>query len=195
MYGIGWKSMPHIQRRSLSLALVLSVMMSSLAVLVPTFTKPADAARRAKTTKYEVCHRTSALNNPYRRIRVAWSSVSGGNGHDSTNHDGPVFNVSAPLATHGRGARDSGLNSEAGGGNDHWGDIFYASRLANQGQGTVRETFENNWTEAGQAIFNGATFTLDNVTKQACRTMNATEYITSEVAAKREQRGGCLDTK
>jgi hypothetical protein len=68
------------------------------------------------------------------------------------------------------------LGAEAGGSNNRWGDIFVASR----GNGNGNNFNSNNWTTAGQAIFNGATFTYNGVTKPACRQMGATEYIASE---------------
>jgi hypothetical protein len=124
-----------------------------------------------------VCHRTNAIKNPYRFITVAWSSVDpNGNGHDNPSHDGPVFNIANPAASHGTTPRDSGLGAEAGGSNNRWGDIFVASRLSGNGNNYNA----NNWTTAGQAIFNGATFTYNGVTKAACRQMGATEYIASE---------------
>lgn len=176
--------MPSIQRRSLSLLLVLSMMVSSLAVLIPTFSTPADAAARPKV-KYTVCHRTNAIKNPYRLITVAWSSVDdNNNGHDNPVHDGPVFDVNNPLATHGSTPRDTGLGSEAGGGNDRWGDIFFAEKNAGQWNANNWFVDDTNKTSgantAGQAIFNGATFTIGNVTKKACRSMSAKDYIESE---------------
>jgi hypothetical protein len=149
---------------------------SSLLVAAPLGVKSAEAAR-TKATKYGVCHRTNAIKNPYRFITVAWSSVDpNGNGHDNPAHDGPVFNIANPAASHGTTPRDSGLGAEAGGSNNRWGDIFIASRLSGNGNNFN----SNNWTTAGQAIFNGATFTYNGVTKPACRRMSVTEYIASE---------------
>jgi hypothetical protein len=149
---------------------------SSLFVAAPLGVKSAEAAR-AKATKYGVCHRTNAIKNPYRFITVAWSSVDpNGNGHDNPVHDGPVFNIANPAASHGTTPRDSGLGGEAGGSNNRWGDIFIASRLSGNGNNFN----SNNWTTAGQAIFNGATFTYNGVTKAACRQMSVNEYIASE---------------
>ena len=145
------------------------------AVAAPTFEKPAEAAR-TRASKFEVCHRTNAIKNPYRLISVAWSSVNpDGNGHDNPVHDGPVFNVANPVGSHGTTPRDSGLGNEAGGGNDRWGDIFNAVKGPGNGNSNA-----NNWTTAGQAIFNGATFTINGVTKAACRRMSAVDYIKSE---------------
>ena len=164
------------RRRLLGSVLVASVSLSVCGVVAPISLSTASAAR-ARATKYGVCHRTNAIKNPYRFITVAWSSVDGnGNGHDNPVHDGPVFNIASPAATHGTTPRDSGLGGEAGGGNDRWGDIFVASRL----NGNGNNYNSNNWTTAGQAIFNGATFTLAGVTKAACRKMSVNEYISSE---------------
>ena len=163
-------------RRLLGSVLVASVSLSFCGVVAPIAISSANAAR-AKATKYGVCHRTNAIKNPYRFITVAWSSVDGnGNGHDNPVHDGPVFNIAGPAATHGTTPRDSGLGGEAGGGNDRWGDIFVASRL----NGNGNNYNSNNWTTDGQAVFNGATFTLGGVTKAACRKMTVNEYISSE---------------
>lgn len=149
---------------------------ASLLVAAPLGVQSAEAAR-AKAVKYGVCHRTNAIKNPYRFITVAWSSVDpNGNGHDNPSHDGPVFNIANPAASHGTTPRDSGLGAEAGGSNNRWGDIFVASR----GNGNGSNFNSNNWTTAGQAIFNGATFTYNGVTKAACRQMSVTDYIASE---------------
>ena len=146
-----------------------------VSVASPLMEHQASAAR-TKATKFLVCHRTNAIKNPYRLISVAWSSVNpDNNGHDNPVHDGPVFDVANPVATHGSTPRDTGLGNEAGGGNDRWGDIFNAVR----GQGQANSN-SNNWTTAGQAIFNGATFTINGVTKAACRAMSAIDYIKSE---------------
>ena len=163
-------------RRLLSGVIIASFCLSLFGVVAPTSVSPASAAR-AKAIKYGVCHRTNAIKNPYRFITVAWSSVDpNGNGHDNPSHDGPVFNIANPAASHGTTPRDSGLGAEAGGSNNRWGDIFVASR----GNGNGNNFNSNNWTTAGQAIFNGATFTYNGVTKPACRQMSVTEYIAAE---------------
>lgn len=162
--------------RSISRIAALASVVTAMTVISPFGMNSVEAAR-VKATKYGVCHRTNAIKNPYRFITVAWSSVDpNGNGHDNPVHDGPVFNIANPAASHGSTPRDSGLNSEAGGGNDRWGDIFVASRLSGNGNNYN----SNNWTTAGQAIFNGATFTYNGVTKVACRQMSVTDYIASE---------------
>jgi hypothetical protein len=167
-----------VARRPVSFIIVLSVVLSTLAVLIPSLTKVVEAAPR---TKFTICHRTNAITNPYRRITVAWSSVNDdGNGHDNPSHDGPVFNIANPSASHGTLPRDSGLGLEAGGGNDRWGDIFNVSRTT--GPQNDRSN-SKNWTTEGQAIFNGATFTYNGVTKQACRLMTAQEHLASEIPA------------
>jgi len=125
----------------------------------------------ARATKYEVCHRTNAIKNPYRRISVAWSALGrGGNGHGGHDPDWP-FDVSDPVGTHGATPRDR----VRGGGDDRWGDVFRHER-----NGSVRE---QNWP-AGQAIFDGtATFQLAGETRVPCRRMTAMEYIESELQA------------
>ena len=163
-------------RRNQVRLLVIASLFASLLVASPLGMSPAQAAR-VKATKYGVCHRTNAIKNPYRFITVAWSSVDpNGNGHDNPVHDGPVFNIANPAASHGTTPRDSGLGSESGGSNNRWGDIFVASRLSGNGNNYN----SNNWTTAGQAIFNGATFTYNGVTKAACRQMSVTDYIAAE---------------
>lgn len=153
-----------------------SLMVMGLVILAPQEHRVVEAAPPTKATKFEVCHRTNAIKNPYRRITVAWSSVKPNGGHDKASHDGPVFDVANPVASHGTTPRDTGLAGDAGGGNDRWGDIFYA--YINNGKQN-----ENNWTTAGQAVFNGATFTYNGVTKQACQTMSIQEYIKAEKEA------------
>lgn len=161
--------------RTARLLSVAALVATLTAVVSPLLERPASAAR-TKPAKFMVCHRTNAIKNPYRLISVAWSSVdANNNGHDNPVHDGPVFNVANPAASHGSTPRDSGLGGEAGGGNDRWGDIFYAYKGPGNGNSN-----SNNWTAAGQAIFNGATFTLNGVTKAACRSMSAVDYIKSE---------------
>lgn len=168
--------MKSLNRRILSGVVVTSFCLSLFGVIAPISVSPASAAL-VKATKYGVCHRTNAIKNPYRFITVAWSSVDpNGNGHDNPVHDGPVFNIANPAASHGTTPRDSGLGSESGGSNNRWGDIFVASRLSGNGNNYN----SNNWTTAGQAIFNGATFTYNGVTKAACRQMSVTDYIASE---------------
>lgn len=174
-----------LARRPVSFTIVLSVVLSSLAVLVPSMTKIVEAAPRTKV-KYEVCHRTNAIKNPYRRISVAWSAVDdNNNGHDNPSHDGPVFDVTTPQATHGTTPRDSGLGSEAGGGNDRWGDIFYAVRqVGNQWNANnwfVDDTNRNSGANtAGQAIFNGTAPNNPLSGKPACKAMSVKEFIESE---------------
>ena len=161
--------------RRAHVAAVATLLVTATAVATPLLEKSANAAR-TKATKFLVCHRTNAIKNPYRLISVAWSSVNpDNNGHDNTVHDGPVFDVANPTASHGSTPRDSGLSTEAGGGNDRWGDIFYAYKGPGNGNSN-----SNNWTTAGQAIFNGATFTINGVTKPACRAMSAIDYIKAE---------------
>lgn len=171
-------------RRLSVLSLASTVVASSLAVVVPALTQVADAAPRTKV-KYEVCHRTNAIKNPYRRISVAWSAVDdNNNGHDNPVHDGPVFDVTNPQATHGTTPRDSGLGAEAGGGNDRWGDIFYAVRqVGNQWNANnwfVDDSNRNSGANvAGQAIFDGTA--INSLTgKPACRAMSVVEFIASE---------------
>lgn len=173
---------------ALSLAAVVALSTLAISISIPALTPVAEAAPRNKV-KYEVCHRTNAIKNPYRRISVAWSAVDdNGNGHDNPVHDGPVFNVSAPQATHGTTPRDSGLDlrpngpDERGGGNDRWGDIFYAQR---QNQWNANNYFVDDSDDtsgpniAGQAIFDGTA--INPLTgKPACRAMSVTEYIASE---------------
>ena len=162
-------------RRPLSLVVATCLIASTALTLVLTQLTPASAAR-TKAAKFAVCHRTNAIKNPYRLINVAWSSVDpNGTGHDNASHDGPVFNVADPVGSHGTTPRDSGLGSEAGGSNNRWGDIFYAYKGPGNGNSN-----SNNWTTAGQAIFNGATFTIGGVTKKACRGMTANEFIKAE---------------
>jgi LPXTG-motif cell wall-anchored protein len=168
--------------RLLSGVIVASFCLSLFGVIAPVSVSPASAAR-LKAVKYGVCHRTNAIKNPYRFITVAWSSVDpNGNGHDNPSHDGPVFNIADPAASHGTTPRDSGLGAEAGGSNNRWGDIFVASRLSGNGNNFN----SNNWgtdaqpNVAGRSIFNGATFTYNGVTKAACRQMSVVEYIASE---------------
>ena len=162
-------------RRPLSLVVAACLLCSTALTLVMSQSGPVSAAR-TKAAKFAVCHRTNAIKNPYRLINVAWSSVDpNGTGHDNSSHDGPVFNVNDPVGSHGTTPRDSGLLTQAGGGNDRWGDIFYAEKGPGNGNSN-----SNNWTTAGQAIFNGAMFTIGSVTKKACRAMTANEFIKAE---------------
>ncbi|HEV2087937.1 MAG TPA: Ig domain-containing protein, partial [Cryptosporangiaceae bacterium] len=56
-----------------------------------------------------------------------------------------------------------------------WGDIF-SHRKNNTTNGQLRQV---NWP-AGQTLFEGATFTYNGQSRQACRTLTTTEYIRSE---------------
>lgn len=169
---------PRSTPRRAHLGVVATLLVALTAVATPLFEQPASAVTRSRAEKFEVCHRTNAIKNPYRRISVAWSAVKPGGGHDKSAHQGPVFSISAPTATHGTTPRDSGLGGNAGGGNDRWGDIFRAVPLSGSAN-------EYNWTAAGQAIFGSptsppATFTIGGVTKVACKAMSAIDYINSE---------------
>lgn len=71
-----------------SLAIVTATLLSAAGIF--TLSQPASAAP-AKLTKVTICHRTHAVNNPYRRITVSTKSV-----------DGPL-NVSTPSRTSNAG--------------------------------------------------------------------------------------------
>jgi len=148
----------------------------SLVVAAPVLVPEADAA-----TLYRICHRTNAIKNPYRSIRVAWPALGPSDGARHRGHDGIVFSVSDPEGTHGATPRDE----VPGGGNERWGDIFSHTN------GTTRA---HNWTTEGQEIFNGETFQLsDGVTRTACKSMTIQEYIESEVDAGTSLEGVMAD--
>lgn len=73
----------------------------SLAVTVPVGVPEADGA-----TLYRICHRTNAIKNPYRSIRVAWSALGPSDGTRHRIHDGIVFDVVDPEGTHAATPRD-----------------------------------------------------------------------------------------
>jgi hypothetical protein len=53
-------------------------------VLVATLIPEPEMARSAPSeNRIEICHRTNAKNNPYRRIRVGWGAVQ------NSGHGGP----------------------------------------------------------------------------------------------------------
>lgn len=168
-------------RKVATLGVVVSVGVASLMVVSVSSSSRVEA-KAARATKYGVCHRTNAIKNPYRYITVAWSAVNAdGGGHDNTSHDGPVFNYSNPVSSHGTVPRDSGLGTESGGSNNRWGDIFNA--VKNQGQQN-----SNNWTTAGQAIFNGTA--INALTgKPACKRMTTADFIRAEMEAQRDDPG------
>lgn len=113
-------------RRRASAVLVLAVV-TLLGVGLPIGTSPASAA---PATKYTICHRTNAIKNPYRRISVAWGGTGGHEGHEPN----VVFDLVDPVAVHGTSVN---RDLQLGGGNDRWGDIFYASRSSGNGAGNV----------------------------------------------------------
>jgi len=169
-------------RKSSTLAVVVSVLCVACVSVSVSSTSQVEAAKAARGTKYGVCHRTNAIKNPYRYITVSFSAVNAdGGGHDNSSHDGPVFNYSDPVSSHGTVPRDSGLGIDAGGSNNRWGDIFNA--VKNQGQQN-----SNNWTTAGQAIFNGTAINF-LTGKPACKSMTTAEFIRGEMEAQRDDPG------
>lgn len=162
-------------RTGLAFVMIVTGVLISISIPQPDV---AFGAKPTRATKYEICHRTNALKNPYRRITVAWGATNAHQGHT-----GIVFSTSDPAGVHGTSVSrklsgDAGYTAVSPNGNARWGDIFEA--VKGPGAGNTRNY---NWTAAGQTIFNGATFTYLGVTKQACRTMSATEFLRSEVDA------------
>ena len=153
--------------------LLTIVGLAGVAVVAPNPVAELPVADAAKREKIEICHRTNSRKNPYRRIRVAFSSLqSGHSGHGSSDD---VFNVSA---------WNHADNS------DGWGDIYNTS-------GSPSRT--KNWSAEGKAIFGidssglrvtPATFSDGATTKQACRALTALQYIEAETAASADGGGG-----
>lgn len=139
--------------KRLSTLMSIVLVATTLPLLLPTslsIIAPAEAAA-AKTT---ICHRTNSTTNPYRRITVSRSSISGSAGHQ--RHD--TVGVWTSVAAAGT-----------------WGDII--PDTANGG--TDSKTL--NWSAAGQAIWNGVTTV--SAGNPACKLMTPKEFYDSEVAA------------
>jgi hypothetical protein len=132
----------------------------------------ASAAPR-NSDKVTICHRTSAVTNPYRMITVSASSITG-NSQSPNGHDNSVHN-------HEVDGADPGVFDPAGqpGGayapnQKKWEDIipsfFYTPN------GGTRTLFPGrNWTDAGRAIYYG----LGNKTG-LCGKTGAKEYADAE---------------
>jgi hypothetical protein len=115
--------------------LLSSAVMVSSTLVIASFVPEADVADAAKptrATKFEICHRTNALKNPYRRINVAWGATSAHAGHT-----GIVFSTANPEGVHGTAVSrklsgDAGYSEGTGtplsGGNARWGDIFFCTQ-------------------------------------------------------------------
>lgn len=56
-------------RTFFAFVLIVTGVLISMAIPQPDV---AFGAKPTRATKYEICHRTNALKNPYRRITVAW---------------------------------------------------------------------------------------------------------------------------
>ena len=115
--------------RTGALALLTASMVASVPALV---TAPgAGAAPADRAEKVRICHRTSAVANPYVSIEVARSSVDGDAGNDRGQGD--------HYALHAGPAWSVGMPKGAG-----WGDIIPPVSGVHEGR---------NWTAAGQAIW------------------------------------------
>ena len=157
-----------------------------LSILVPTSSN-LNAARPANSAKVTICHRTSSVTNPYRRITVKQSSVvpqnqnspatskhgstSGAHNDWSTTKfpnatEAPSVNVFDPTFTYP--ANDK-----------NWGDIVpdrdVSGNPDNYGNG---QTFPGmNYTGDGLAIYNGT-----GNFAGLCKSISTKEFIESEKA-------------
>ena len=107
-----------------------------------------SSANTRSSEKVTICHRTSAVTNPYRMITVSVNSIVSNNGHDNTVHnhevDGAnpgVFNPDIQYAANAK----------------KWEDIIPAFYYNETQGGTVTRTFfaGRNWNTEGKAIFYG----------------------------------------
>jgi hypothetical protein len=102
---------------------------SVLGVASAYATKPVQ--QKNVEEKVTICHRTDAVNNPYRRITVSQSAVDGAGKNDHTSHEGPVASslavAQALKASHTK-----------------WGDIIPA----------YGDYAGYNWTAEGQTVYN-----------------------------------------
>ena len=186
--------MTNFSVRSSAFATFFSLIL--LSVLVPTGSN-LNAARPANSAKVTICHRTSSVTNPYRRITVNQSSVvpqsqasnanskhgSESGAHNdwstakfpnATSQNPPSVNVFDPTFTYP--ANDK-----------NWGDIVpdrdVSGNPYNYGNGqTVYPGM--NYTGDGLAIYNG-TGNFAGI----CKSLSTKQFIETELAAgKTEQQ-------
>ena len=165
-----------------------------LSILVPTGSN-LNAARPANSAKVTICHRTSSVTNPYRRITVNQSSVvpqsqasnanskhgsSSGAHNDwstakfpnATTQNPPSVNVFDPTFTYP--ANDK-----------NWGDIVpdrdVSGNPYNYGNG---QTFPGmNYTGDGLAIYNGT-----GNFAGLCKSLSTKQFIKTELAAGKSEQ-------
>lgn len=147
--GINKISLKRVFAFSLTLALTFGFT-TNLGVL-------SSSAANRNSEKVTICHRTSAVTNPYRMITVSVNSVVGNNGHHNNVHNHET-NGADPVTT------GPGVFNPAGQPNGvyapnakKWEDIIPAFFYnVTQGQTVTRTYFPGrNWTTDGRAIYYG----------------------------------------
>lgn len=154
------------------LSLGFGLLAGSLAVASAALpASPVSAARSAKIT---ICHRTHAVNNPYRRITVAQSSITKNNGHG----DAGARN------THNKAADVNPTRivwdptySYPDAPNKVWDDIIPDASAGGGSAGIAK-----NFTGRGLAIYNGTVDAGGYNHKNTCKKMTAKQFYDSEVA-------------
>jgi hypothetical protein len=121
--------------------------------LTATVSVPANAAPSRSSEKVTICHRTSAVTNPYRMITVSVNSIVSNNGHHNNVHNHEANG--ADPETNGPGVFNPATQYAPS--QKKWEDIippFYYN--VTQGQTVTRTYFEGrNWTTAGKDIYYG----------------------------------------
>ena len=142
----------------LAYAMVAALAFAALPVsgLLPESLTPTAEASASKTS---ICHRTHSITNPYRRITVARSAVTGNSGHQGHNNAGVWTSSTASWNA------------------SPWGDII--PNTANGGQ----DSKVLNWSSAGQDVWFGTTTVSAGVS--ACKVMTPKQFYDAEVAAGR----------
>ena len=111
-----------------------------------------SSAANRNSEKVTICHRTSAVTNPYRMITVSVNSIVSNNGHDNTVHNHEV-NSANPGVFNPAGQPNGVYAPNA----KKWEDIIPAFFYnVTQGQTVTRTYFAGrNWTTEGKAIYYG----------------------------------------
>ncbi len=148
--------------------LLTIVGLAGVAVVAPNPILPEPMADAAPRAKVEICHRTSAIKNPYRRIRISESAINGGH----SRHTGGVFDVANPASNSG------------------WGDIYKSNKPPGREANWTTAGLAIFGIDASGVRVSPATFTYNSVTQAACRAMTPLEYFESEMLATGSGGGG-----
>jgi hypothetical protein len=174
--------------RVLRTLLSLTLLATGLTFAVAARTETKVEARNQN--KVTICHRTAAVNNPYRRITVNESSIALRNqdsGHGSTAHNkwpqNPVSGLpnltSRPDPNVFNPDWETTYYSVAT--NKDWGDIIPPTLDSGASYSHPQNIGALNYSDAGAAIYNGTTFNSVSYTG-LCKRQSAAQLCESMMA-------------